>query len=120
MVKVGKRVCSLCLCIVLLALFVSCASHRSAVAGRWETRIEDEELGTISMVYHFTEDGEIFLEQKKDDTIPFSIPFGTFFVKGEQLTIESDGVQKVYTFSVKEGTLTLSEEGQPDLVFTQI
>ena len=98
---------------------VSCAAGASP-EGRWEITIEDEELGEVRMVYHFTDDGKINLEQKKGDEIPFSIPFGTYFVKGEQLTIESDGVRKVYTFSVEGGELTLSEEGQKDLVFTRI
>ena len=72
------------------------------------------------MVYHFTEEGEIYLEQKKGDVIPFSIPFGTFRVKGEKLLMESDGVESEYTFSVSDATLTLSQEGEEDVVFRKV
>ena len=67
----------LCLCLVLILPFLfSCTRADSDLIGRWETEIVDEELGKFSMVYHFTEEGEIFLEQKKGAEIPFSIPFG--------------------------------------------
>ncbi len=120
MMNLGKRILSFCLCAVMLMLLISCASSVKAVVGRWETEIVDEELGKVAMVYHFTDDGEIFLEQKKDDTIPFSIPFGSFSVKGQTLTIESDGAKEVYTFSVSKDRLVLEGKGDLDLVFTRV
>jgi len=113
--RFALAVCCLFLC---LAVFLSCSSNR-AVVGRWETQIEDEDLGKVTIVYHFTEDGEIFLEQKQGDAIPFSIPFGSFSVSGERLTIESDGSRSEYTFSVTEEELYLSSEGE-ELYFRRV
>ena len=85
---------------VLIFCFSSCSSAMEQVVGRWETQIQDENLGSLAMVYHFTEEGEIFLEQKQGDQISFSIPFGAFSVSGDQITIESEGSKSVYTFQV--------------------
>ena len=109
----------ICLLILPLALS-SCAGNGERLYGRWETRAVDEELGTFSMVYHFTEDGEIFIEQKQGDTIPFSIPFGTWSARGDRVTIRSDGEEKTFTFSVDKDELTLSGEGEDSLVFHRI
>lgn len=111
--------------VILLTLccllsFVACASPNKDLVGRWEITIEDEELGSIDMVYHFTEDGLINLEQKDGDQIPFSIPFGSFSVEKETLTIFSDGETSVYAFFVTNGTLTLSAKGEEDLVFKRV
>jgi len=111
--------------IALLLLFcigislVSCAAGASP-EGRWEITIEDEELGEVRMVYHFTDDGKINLEQKKGDEIPFSIPFGTYVTDGDRLTIFSDGKESGYTFSVTDSTLTLLQEGEEALVFNRV
>jgi len=121
-----KRVClqALALCFLLLLPFVilSCdrETGKTELLGRWETEMVDEELGNFSMVYHFTENGEIFIEQKQGDTIPFSIPFGTYRVEGNRVTIESDGTEDTFTFSVKEDELTLIREGEESLVFYRI
>ena len=104
----------------VLLLLVSCSSARSAVVGRWEITIEDETLGKVDMVYHFKENGEICLEQENDDEIPFSIPFGTFVVEGENLTIYSDGEESVYTFSVSEEALMLYSAEEEALCFRRI
>lgn len=109
-------VLTLCSFIVLS----SCAVPENQLLGRWETTIESKDLGNIKMVYHFTEEGEIFLEQKNSDAIPFSIPFGTYRVEKEKLIIISDGVEKPFTYSVKEGKLTLSYPDEADLVFMKI
>lgn len=114
-----KRFSVILLCFVMLFSFASCASEPDVV-GRWEITIEDEELGSVLMVYHFTEEGKINLEQKDGDQIPFSIPFGTYVTDGAALTIFSDGESSVYTFSVTEETLILSCEGEEDLVFRRV
>lgn len=106
--------------LVLTLPLAACDSKAKSLAGRWETTIEDEELGKVVMVYHFTEDSQIFLEQKKGDTIPFSIPFGTYSVKGDALTIKSENREETYAFSVTAETLILSVKGQEDLVFTRV
>jgi hypothetical protein len=90
------------------------------LVGRWETKIQDEKLGSVPLVYHFTENGEIKLEQKKGDTVPFSIPFGTYSVEGGTLTVSSDGESSVFTFSVSEEKLTLYREGQEPLEFSRV
>ncbi|MBE6712075.1 MAG: hypothetical protein E7580_01000 [Ruminococcaceae bacterium] len=118
-----KRVSCLVLALVLLLpfAFLSCsnADHK-ALVGRWETEGSDEELGTYSMVYHFTEEGEIFVEQKQGDDIPFSIPFGSWYAEGNRLTIKSDGTEKTFTFSVSDSKLTLSKKGEESLIFHRI
>lgn len=106
-------------CAVLLSFF-SCSAPESPVVGRWEIQIEDDEMGKVQMVYHFTREGEVKLEQQEGDRIPFSIPFGTYKTQGKTLTLESEGAGQVYTFSVEENTLTLSAEGEEDLVFQRI
>lgn len=114
-----KRFAAILLCFLLLVSFASCASVPEVV-GRWEITIEDEELGSVLMVYHFTEEGEINLEQRDGDQIPFSIPFGTFVVDGDEITVFSDGKSSVYTFSVTNDTLIFSSEGEEDLVFHRV
>lgn len=101
-------------------LLLSCSGKQPALVGRWETQIEDEEIGKLSMVYHFTEEGEIFLEQKKGAEIPFSIPFGTYQIDGKRVTVQSDGKEISFTFSVSENRLTLSDEDQNKVVFQRI
>lgn len=115
-----KRFAAFFLCLVLLCSFSSCAADGGALVGRWEISIETEELGEVLMVYHFTENGQINLEQKQGDQIPFSIPFGTFVVEGDEITVFSDGKSSVYTFSVTNETLTLSAEGEEALVFHRV
>lgn len=107
--------------LVLVFVFsvVSCGVRAEKPVGRWQTEIRDEELGSVSLVYRFTEEGEIFLEQGGADEVPFSIPFGTYSVSGEKLTIVSDGVAKEYTFSVEEDVLVLSDEDAEETVFTR-
>lgn len=120
MKQVRLRVAALFCILILPLVFFSCAGHGESLYGRWETEAVDEELGTLSMVYHFTEDGEIFIEQKQGDTIPFSIPFGTWSARGDSVTIRSDGEEKTFTFSVDKDELTLSGEGEKSLVFHRI
>ena len=111
----------LCLLLLLPFAFFSCEnSEEKKLLGRWETQGKDEELGTFSMVYHFAEDGEIFIEQKQGDAIPFSIPFGTWTATKNRVTIESDGEKNDFTFSVKENELILSREGEENLIFHRI
>lgn len=118
--KRSLRIFALVLCIatVFCALF-SCSSA-DALVGRWEIGLEDEELGRMTVIYHFHEEGKIYLEQRQGDQIPFSIPFGTYSAKGDQLTIESEGDRSVYTFSVNENTLTLSDPAGETLVFRRV
>ncbi|MBQ3074489.1 MAG: hypothetical protein IJC26_00340 [Clostridia bacterium] len=121
MKQVKLRVFAFCCLLLLPLVFLSCEKgDASALLGRWETTGTDEELGNYSMVYHFTEDGEIFIEQKQGDTIPFSIPFGTWEVQGKEVTIISDGTQRTFTFSVQGSELTLSGEGEESLIFHRI
>lgn len=112
---------TLCLLFSLILPLASCGRDEGeALLGRWETELSDEELGTFSMVYRFTEKGEIFVEQKQGDTIPFSIPFGTWSVKGDRVTIESEGSSKTFTFSLHGSELTLLGEGEERTVFHRI
>ncbi len=121
MKRASLRLRMLCFLLILPLMLLSCGQNEGKeLLGRWETRIEDQELGTLSMVYHFTEDGEIFIEQKQGDAIPFSIPFGSFQVSGDTVTIESDGKAETYTFSVEGSELTLSAKGQEGMVFHRI
>ena len=112
--------------VLLLCLFVFCAVLFSCekkdpeLVGRWETQIEDEDLGRFSMVYHFTEEGKIFLEQKKGAEIPFSIPFGNYQVQGNKVLIESDGEETSFTFSVSENELKLVDPEKNEVVFLRI
>ena len=111
------------LCLLLFTCFslLSCVKNEGEeLFGRWETEMVDDELGKFSIVYHFTEEGEIFVEQKQGDAIPFSIPFGTWLVKGDKLTIESDGTEKTFSFSVQGSELTLSGEGEENAVFRRV
>ena len=115
-----KRLILLFLCVLVLFSLSSCAREETALLGRWEITISDEELGNVDLVYHFTEEGKIFLEQKDGDQIPFSIPFGTFSVDGENVTITSDGKTSVYHFLLEEDVLTLSSPEESDLVFHRV
>ncbi len=117
-----KKTFAVLLAILFLCSFslTSCADEADRIVGRWETRIEDESLGSVDMVYHFTENGNIFLEQKEGDTTPFSIPFGTWSLKGEYMTIVSNGEENRFTFSVSEDALILKQEGEEDLVFYKV
>ncbi len=120
-----KRIllCVITLCILLSLPFVFLACGKAdgtELFGRWETEMVDEELGRFSIVYHFTEQGEIFIEQKQGDAIPFSIPFGTWTAKGNTVTIESDGTEETFTFSVQGTELLLSQGEKANLVFRRI
>lgn len=114
--SVALFLCAVC----FIFLLPSCAKQEKALVGRWETQIEDEEIGKLSMVYHFTEEGEIFLEQKKGAKIPFSIPFGTYRIDGDRVTVQSDGEETSFTFSVSDRTLTLIDSDQNEVVFQRI
>lgn len=105
---------------VLLSLTSCTSAAQKALIGRWEIQIEDEELGTVAMVYHFTESGQIFLEQREGDKIPFSIPFGTWKIKRKQMTIISDGEENVFSFSISDETLRLSQANGEELVFQRV
>ena len=121
MKRIVLRMLLLCILLSLPFVLLSCAqTEGEALLGRWETEMEDEELGKFTIVYHFTEDGEIFVEQKQGDAIPFSIPFGTWSVKGSEVTIKSDGTEKTFSFSIQGSELTLSGEGEETLVFQRI
>ena len=118
--KTNRRI-ALALFLLLVSVFVfSCGVTAEKPVGRWQTEISDEDLGTVLLVYRFTEEGEIFLEQGDADEVPFSIPFGSYSVSGEKMTIVSDGAAKEFTFSVTEKILTLSAEGEEDMVFEKI
>lgn len=106
---------------LLFVFFASCSTPGEEILGRWETTIESQEYGKVKMVFHFTEEGEIFLEQKQSDEIPFSIPFGTFCVaeKGKVLIV-SDEVEKEFSYKIEGEKLTLSYPDEPDLVFEKI
>ena len=115
------RSIALILCaIVFLSFLSACSREQQDLVGRWETQIEDEEIGKFSMVYHFTENGEIFLEQKKGAEIPFSIPFGTYQAEGTRLTVQSDGKETFFTFTVSEGRLVLADSEKNEVVFERI
>ena len=109
------------LCLALsFAFFCGCSDPEADLYGRWETEIEDEQLGKVHMVYHFTREGQIFLEQKNGDTIPFSIPFGTFTADKGSIKIVSEGSEKTFSYQISEEILTLSCPNEPDLVFQKI
>ena len=110
----------LALLFALLFLFSSCASLDEKLIGRWETSVIDEDLGEMTIVYRFTQEGEIYLEQRQGDEIPFSILFGTFRTEKDSLTIESDGSESVYRYSVDEGELVLMQEGADSLRFHRV
>ena len=118
--KVKRLLCVCCFILCLISLFACGTAADDSMVGRWETVIEDEELGSVMMVYHFKDDGTIYLEQNQQDKIPFSIPFGSYFVAGDTITIESDGVEKCFTFSVSENQLTLNSDEDGDLIFYKI
>ena len=103
---------SACLFLALMCLlpagFLSCDQNNGkALVGRWETETTDDALGTLSIVYNFTKDGKIYVEQEQGDTIPFSIPFGDWWVEGDKLTIKSGREENTFTFSVKDSVLSL-------------
>lgn len=106
--------------VLVFSFFVLSCGGGTKPVGRWQTEVLDEELGIVSLVYRFTEEGEIFLEQGDSDEVPFSIPFGTYSVSGETMTIVSDGVTQEYTFSVAEAELILSSDGAEDMIFTRV
>ena len=113
-------VISLAFLLLFSFAFTSCSDPKDQIGGRWETEIEDETLGNVYMVYHFTGEGSIYLEQREGDTIPFSIPFGTWVLKGDQITISSNGEENRFTFSVSRDTLVLKQSGQEDLIFKKV
>ncbi len=102
-----------------LSLF-ACSSPADGIVGRWETEISDEELGNAMMVYHFTEKGEIYLEQREGDTVPFSIPFGTWELQEGTIRIVSNGEENRFAFSLTENSLTLTPEDGSELVFRRV
>ncbi len=120
MFRRNVRFAALAALVLVLSFFVLSCGGGIKPVGRWQTEISDEELGSIYLVYRFTEEGEIFLEQGDSDEVPFSIPFGSYSVSGKTMTIVSDGVEQEYTFSVAENRLTLSSEGAEDMVFTRV
>ena len=113
-------VISLAFLLLFSFAFTSCSDPKDQIVGRWETEIEDEALGNVDMVYHFTKEGSIYLEQREGDTIPFSIPFGTWVLEGDQITISSNGEENRFTFSVSRDTLILKQSGQEDLIFKKV
>lgn len=118
-----KRTTCLLLALICLlpAVFLSCSAEDGEVlVGRWETETTDEELGTFSIVYNFTDDGKIYVEQEQGDTIPFSIPFGNWWVENDKLTIKSGKEENTFTFSVKGSALTLVPEEGETLVFQRL
>lgn len=117
--RTARFVALLALVILCSSFFLSCVSSVKPV-GRWQTEIKDENLGTLYLVYRFTDEGEIFLEQGSGDEVPFSIPFATYSVSGAAMTIISDGVTQEYTFSVSEGKMILASEGAEDMIFTKV
>ena len=118
MKKIRARQMVLLLVLCLFCLF-SCASSLTVV-GRWQTEVEDEELGKTLLVYHFTEDGEIFLEQKQGDQIPFSIYFGTYRTDGDTILID-DGTSTVqYDFSLEENDLSFFLDGKRQMTFDRV
>ncbi len=116
----GTRLCLLALSVLILFCALSCSSPEKVLSGRWEILLEDEELGSFSLVWNFTKDGEIYLEQAAEADPSFSIPFGTFQVEGQEITIESEGKRSVYTFSVNDASLILSQEGEKSLEFHRV
>ena len=117
-----KRSFAVLMAVLFLSSFslIACSVKEDRIVGRWETRIEDEDLGKVDMVYHFTEDGKIYLEQREGDTIPFSIPFGTWVLEGQHMTIVSNGEENRFTFSIVGDTLLLKQKGEEDLVFHKV
>ena len=112
--------CLLTFSIVILLCALSCSSPEKALSGRWETFLEDEGLGSFSLIWRFTEEGEIYLEQGEEADPSFSIPFATFQVEGEEIVITSEGKESVYTFSVNDNSLILSQEGEEPLKFDRV
>lgn len=117
-----KRSVAVLLAVMLLcsAFLFSCSSPADRIVGRWETEISDEKLGNARMVYHFTEKGEIYLEQREGDTVPFSIPFGTWEWEDGKIRIVSNGEENRFAFSLTENCLTLTPEDGPELVFQKV
>ena len=52
--KVKRLLCVCCFILCLISLFACGTAADDSMVGRWETVIEDEELGSVMMVYHFT------------------------------------------------------------------
>lgn len=118
-----KRALLLILCLLTVISLIACSSggQTAKLIGRWESRVEDSELGDFVLIYHFTEEGEICLEQKQEDKIAFSIPSGTWKVeKDDTVVLEMDGKRDTFTFSVSETQLVLSREGMQDLIFDRV
>jgi len=114
------RFFAILLALLSLLAFSSCSSLDQKLIGRWETRLVDEDLGEMTIVYRFTEEGEIYLEQRQGDEIPFSILFGTYLTEKEKLIIESDGSESVYRYSVSDGELVLLQEGEDAIRFHRV
>lgn len=115
-----QRRFALFLVFLLLAVSLASCSRMDEVLGRWEIRIDDEDLGSVMIIYRFTEEGEIYLEQQQGDEIPFSLYFGSFSVDGDYLTIQAEGERQQYLFTVTDTTLILAAEGEEDLVFWRV
>lgn len=96
-----KRIIPLLLLFILLL-----AGCRSAtpLAGVWQGTWYSEELqGDVTLCYHFTEDGQVLVEGDG-----FSLPFGTYAVKGSTLALTGeDNARSEFTFSIQGDTLTL-------------
>lgn len=111
---------ALLLTLLLLALFCLSCTASPALVGRWQTEVEDEELGKILLVYHFTEENEIFLEQKNGDEIPFSIFFGTYHVQGDTIVIDDKNSTTQFTFSVDQNHLSFFLDGKRQMIFERV
>ena len=119
-----KRTSVLVLCaLMLLGLCLSSCSELDAhpILGRWEILVENEAVGgTVPLVYHFKEDGGLYLEQREGDEITFSLAAGTFEIEGDRITLSMDGSYDTFAFSVTESRLILSREGEEDLIFSRV
>ncbi|MBQ4037872.1 MAG: hypothetical protein IJC84_07100 [Clostridia bacterium] len=119
-----KRTSVLVLCaLMLLSLVLSSCNGLEGhpILGRWEILVENEAVGgSVPLVYHFKEDGGLYLEQREGDEITFSLHAGSFEVKGDSITLSMEDSYDTFTFSVTESRLILSRDGQEDLIFSRV
>lgn len=104
----------------LLFCLVSCGKNENPLIGRWQsTDFSAEVEGKVTLVYHFTEEGRLFLEAA-DDASSFSpVLFGSYSVENDTLRIESEEQSLEYRYEILEDRLILfskTENLQTDFI----
>ena len=90
--------------LLLFALLLAGCRSASPLVGVWEGTWYDENLqGDVTMRFRFTEDGQVLAEGDG-----YSLPFGTYSVKGDTLRLTGDDEsQSEFSFSIEGKTLIL-------------